>query len=425
MKKKNEIEEEILDDEVLEDEEILDDDDDVVDDDEVIEDEIIDDEEDEKPAKAKKAKAAKKGGKKGLGKGAKIGITVGSVVAFLVIAAVLTIWVILPMIGGSTGGGYTATIGAKDPGLTPVAAVDKNMSAGEMLEAAVTNYYAADYAANIMIVGGVNTKIGPIAVSQGVQSFKVKYGASDPTDDPLVNPNSTNTKYYAYSKSSGIATMYEEYYTEGEEVYYRKGKDTKNYKDVAITDAAGNPQKASFLVATSYENTIEYEDLKEFYASTDPEKPGTSTDFTKLWSYKVNNNTILNYSDKVKAEKDYYTFTIKLDLVKATADYLDVMKYQLASNMGMNVEKLEFKKLELECAVYKSGYFKYIIVHEAYAMNLSGVPVIGELNGMVIENNCINEYSFDKSEKLPYYVYGDKKAMKTETFNFDKLIKTF
>ena len=216
MKKRDEIEDEILDDEeeFLDDEEILDDDD------------MIDDEEDyddEKPAKKAKKAAKGKGGKKKMGKGAKAAIIITSVVAVLAIIAVVGIFVVLPMLGSSSNASgadaYTATIGATAPtGITAKTPIKKSMKIGEMLQAAVDNYYDADYAANICIIGGVNTKIGPIAVSQGVQSFKVRYGKGNLTD----STNKENAKYYCYSKSSGIATLYEDYYAEGANVHYRK-----------------------------------------------------------------------------------------------------------------------------------------------------------------------------------------------------------
>ena len=411
MKKRDEIEEEILDeDEILDDEEVLDD--------EEIDDEIDDEDfEEEKPAKKGK-KAPAKDGKKKMGKGAKVGIIIGSVVAVLAIIAVVGVFVILPMFSGSGNSGaesYTATIGATAPtGVTAHTAINKNMKAGEMLLAAVDNYYEADFAANIMIVGGVNTTISGIKVPQGVQSFKVRYGKGNATDS---SNKTENANYYAYSKSSGIATMYEEYYAKGETVKYRKASATKKYTQ-SVNTASGDALDVDFLVGTAYEDTISYNSIDAFIKAT-------STDFTKLWSYQVDKNTITNYNDKVTAEDGVYYFTVSLDLKKATADYLEVMKYQLSSNMNMTVESLEFTKLDLECAVYSNGFFKYIIVHESYKMNLSGVPVIGKLSGMEISNNCINEYSFNSKEKLPYYTFGDKKTMNTETFNFDDIIKEY
>ena len=415
MKKRDEIEDEILDEEeFLDDEEVLDDEE--FDDDDFIDDEEEEDE-DEKPSK--KAKKSKKGGKKKLGKGAVIGISVGSVVAFLAIAVVLVVFVILPMMGGSAdasgAGSYTATIGAKAPtGVTAKQAINKNMNTYQMLDAAVQNYYAADYAANVCVIGGVKTTVLGIKVNQGVQSFKYRDGKGNPTD----SSNKENAKYYAYSKSSGIATLYEEYFTEGSTVKHRKAASTKTAK-YEVPTANGKKPKVEFMVASKWNKATTYTDVSKFIEAT-------STDFTKVWSYKVDETTVLNADEKVKynSEEDIYYLKASLDLDKATADYLDVMKYQLATNMNMEVKSLKFNKLELECAIYGNGFFKYIIIHEAYEMNLGKVPVIGDLNGMVIANNYINEYSFDKSEALPYEVLKDGKVEKS-TFDFETLKKQY
>ena len=402
MKKRDEIEEEeFIDDE----EEFIDDDEDLLDDEE----EFIDDEEEEeevKPAKkTKKAEKAPKGGKKKMKKGAKVAIIIVSVILILVLAGGGAAYA-LGLFGGNAtsagAGSYTATIGATAPtGITAAKPINGKMKTGEMLLAAVDNYYAADYAANICIIGGVNTKIGPISVAQSVQSFKVRYGKGNATTS---DNKAENAKYFAYSKSaSQIAKMYEEYYAEGEKVKYRKFDGDLTIKSKDVETASGETESVSFVAAANWQETKSYDTIAAFIEKT-------ATDFTKLWSYEVNKDTILNYDDEVKVSEDksIYYFTASLDLVEATAAYLDVMKYQLGTNMGMNVEKLEFKKLELECAVYANGFFKYIIVHESYAMNLSNVPVIKELNGMVIENDCINEYSFDKDEELPYETVNGK-----------------
>jgi len=92
--------------------------------------------------------------------------------------------------------------------------------------------------------------------------------------------------------------------------------------------------------------------------------------------------------------------------------------------MNMDVVSLTFKKLELDCAVYGNGFLKYMVIREAYAMNLSQVPVIGSLNNMVIDNSYINEFSFDENEALPMYEL-DGKNIKTTEFNFNTYCKNW
>lgn len=380
-------------------------------DDEVIDDEEFDEEEEEevKPAKkaAKKAskKAAPKAGKK-KGKGGKVAIIVVAVILVIAIAAFGTLYglgMLTPAEAVDASAAYTKTIGANKPTVAGATAVTSSMTAYEMMEAAVSNYYAADYAANICQVGGVNTKVGPVSVAQAVLSAKVRQGKS--TD--------SKAKYFCYSKSAGIANMWEEYYTVGDgKVVYRSSKSPKKAKDengrTRVVSGAWNAQK-------NYDNFAAF-------------KEATSTDFTKIWSYDVNPKSVTKESAQSKPVYDKavgcYYFTISLDInnAEAFADYIEVMKYQLSGNMGMDVTSLVFSKLDLEFSVWDNGQIRYLYIHEAYAMNLSKVPVIGKLNGMVIENDCMNEFSFDAAEGIPYDM-GDeagtiKKIVGNDCFKF-------
>lgn len=386
--KKNDKEFEELDDELLDEEEILEEDDEeLLDDDDFVEDE----EEDVKPAKKSSKKAAKQPKKKS--KGGKVAIIVVSVILVIVIAAVAVMY----FMGFFTkaepvdaSDAYTATIGASKPTVAGTTAINSKMTAYQMMEAAINNYYDADYAANICQVGGVVTKVGPINVAQAVLSAKIRQGKG----------TSSSAKYFCYSKSVGIANMWEEYYTVGDgKVAYRKNNGPKGAKDADGRDR---------VTAGSWGATVNYNSFDDF-------KAATSTDYTKIWSYDVNPNSVTKESAQStpvydKAAQCYY-FTISLDINNEAAfnDYIEVMKYQLSGNMGMDVTSLVFQKLDLEFSVWDNGQLRYIYIHEAYAMNLSKVPVIGKLNGMVIENNCMNEFAFDPAEGFPYDM-GDKEG---------------
>ncbi len=95
---KKDLKKEELDDEILDEEEFIDEDEEVIDDEEVLDDEDFEeDEEDEKPSK--KAKAPKKAKKGKMKKGTKIAIITSSVVAGVAAIVLVALFVILPMLG--------------------------------------------------------------------------------------------------------------------------------------------------------------------------------------------------------------------------------------------------------------------------------------------------------------------------------------
>lgn len=423
MKKKDEIEDIEIDDEIV---------DDVVED-EIVDDEVVDDEvedvveydddEVEVPS-GKGLKSNQKKSKKKLGAGAITGITLGSIVAVVLIAIlVLQFGLGIKIFGGSktieanAAQAYTGALGTKVPTATAHTAINSKMTAGEMCLAVVDNYYNADYVAQVCNNGGVVTTVIGLDVSQAVQSFKVRIGKGDAKD----STNSIGSNYYVNSKSFGITDMYEEYYSTGDNVTYKKATDVKKYE---IPEEEVNYQilggdSAYITAAKGWNDKVEYSTMADFISAT-------STDFTKIWSYNVNKDTISNYDDEVTYDKESgcYYFTVKPDKEKAVADYVEVMKYQLSSNMGFTVVGLDFTQLELEFCVYENGFIKYMLVNESYKMNVTGVPLIGSLD-MVITNNCMNEFSFDSSEEVKYYINASKADHEPVVFNFDERVKAF
>ena len=281
---------------------------------------------------------------------------------------------------------FIATFGNDAPvGITAKTSINADMTSGEMCLAAVENYYDASFVANVCRVGGVVTDTSLGTIEQGVQSLSYRDGKGD-----SINSNNANgAKYFAYSKSFGIANMCEEYYSTGDNVTYRK---TNNVEKGTKTTSSG--KNYSVAAASSWANSTAYSSIEEFIEVT-------SMNLTKIWAYKVDNTTILNYNEEVKENDGCYYFTIKLDKDLATTDYIKVMKYQLESNMGITVNSISCSKLELEFAVYANGFIKYVNVHETYNMNLSGVPVVGSLS-MHVPNDYMLEYTFNKNATIPY-----------------------
>ena len=85
--------------------------------------------------------------------------------------------------------------------------------------------------------------------------------------------------------------MCEEYYSTGDSVTYRKTDKVK--KDTKTTE---DGKEYTIATADGWTFLTDYSDIEEFINDT-------STNFTKIWSYKVDETTILNYDEEV-TEKD-------------------------------------------------------------------------------------------------------------------------
>ena len=68
--------------------------------------------------------------------------------------------------------------------------------------------------------------------------------------------------------------------------------------------------------------------------------------------------------------------------------------------MGAKGVTIDFQQLSFDIGVWENGYIRYIGINESYVMNLN----LGTLkvNGIGINNTYMNEYSYDKTEKIPY-----------------------
>lgn len=254
--------------------------------------------------------------------------------------------------------------------------VDDKMTAYEMFEIGIQNFYNANYAV-IEYSGGVNMTLIGIKVNQVVQSTKIRQGIGDKDGN-----NANGATYFADNKSySTFAKIYEKFVIRTDSfqriaVASKKKGDSDNG-----TVKYNSSSKYGRLGAWSVDkwgNVADYQNLSEL-VTTNSNNP------TILWMYELKEEYIMGDSVIMPAhdaDAHIYKFAFEFDPEKSTVEYLKVMKVQLEGNAGMGVDGLQFNKLILEVVMWENGMIRAINVKESYQMKMD-VPVLGYIDSVV------------------------------------------
>ena len=260
-------------------------------------------------------------------------------------------------------------IGKDMPAAEGATALKSDMTAFEMLETAVANYYNADYAIS-QLLGSVATYIGPIKVTQMVDAAKIRSGKGDANGN-----NANGASYFADSISySQFASLYEKIVITRDTIKYRNA-DTKY-------------ARRQDTVEVKEWNGIDtnFDDIADFTAKK-------SNNPTVLWMYNLQNDYVKEASDPIyDAETKTYRFAIIFDPVKSTTEYVKTMKQQLEVNAGMKVEGLEFLQLRLRVVLWENGMIRNMYITESYKMKLMGL-----IDSAITLNSDV-QYSFNPNE---------------------------
>ncbi|MDE6188701.1 MAG: hypothetical protein K2G37_00245, partial [Clostridia bacterium] len=117
------------------------------------------------------------------------------------------------------------TIGTEAPSNVAYS-VEDGMSAFEMLEVGVKNYYDADVAVMSYKGSVVTTILGGIKVTQNVISNKIRVGKGDEGGN-----NANKAKYFADNQSYGYTSLYEKMIIDGNSVTYKNSSSQKYDED--------------------------------------------------------------------------------------------------------------------------------------------------------------------------------------------------
>ena len=302
--------------------------------------------------------------------------------AMIAIAAALAVVMAFSFVAcGGSSMNLRSEVANVAPKLDPTVEINGDMSAIEMLNAAVENYYGADFAI-ARTSGQLTTEVIGMTLTQFVKSVTIREGASD-ADNKLFYQNQSGTVKDGGLLGAAIdIKIWEEtdYVKSGDSVnmYFRsansKSLTANKYNDTdgTITDTwfEWNNGTADFTDVLTYNSLDEY--ANERYA--DP---------TRIWMYDINENTIL--SDKTVAPKletdpdtgaQYYTLSVSGNVDKTSdnysvAEYEEQMMYMLQSQ-GQNPSDFYFTEIKLDVQVWPNGFLRQVKVTESYYMELMG-----------------------------------------------------
>ena len=301
--------------------------------------------------------------------------------AMIAIAAALAVVMAFSFVACNVEVNLNATVSEKDPENIPVTVeINGDMSATEMLAAAIENYYGTDFAI-ARTTGSLTTEVagGAITLTQFVKSVTIRDGASD-ADNKLFYQNLSGTaggslpieiKIYEetdYVKSGDSVNMYfRSANTDSLELKSRKN--AQGHIDDAWFEWKGG--EADFTATKSYNSLDTYIEER----ASDP---------TRIWMYDINENTIIpdkTVEPKLVTDPDnpslkYYTFSVSGNVNKedtehySVAEYEEQMLYMLASQ-NQNPKEFRFTEITLNVQVWPSGHLRKVDVVESYFMSIA------------------------------------------------------
>ncbi len=280
-----------------------------------------------------------------------------------------------------------ANIGAGTMSLTDdaveggIKGINNSMSAFEMLQVGMENFYNAKYAIN-EYNGGVNmTLASAIKVDQAVQSTKIRNGVGDADGN-----NANDATYFADNKSySTFAKIYEKFVItpdswtrkaadKGDITFYKAGDKIRNVTpgdtSVSKNDRAGR-LGYWYINGNRFNTRSTYKSLSELVTAN-------SNNPTILWMYELSADNIQKKIDPIYVESEKsYKFAFEFKPMESTEKYRQVMLKQLESNANMPIENLGFNQLVLEVVMWENGMIRSINVVENYQMKmvLAGIKI--------------------------------------------------
>lgn len=253
-------------------------------------------------------------------------------------------------------------------------ALTADMSAFEMLEAAVNNYYLADYAIS-QLVGSVDTYISALKVTQVVDAAKIRSGKGDATGN-----NANGATYFADSISYSLfAKLYEKIVINSDNSIKYRNSDC-DY--VSRTD--------TLKIKEWYDIQSDFDGIPDFV-----EKKANNP--TILWMYDLQSEFVEDSSTPIYDEETKtYRFALIFEPVKSTEEYVKTMWQQLEANAGMGVKAVDFKQLGFQVVLWENGMIRSMRITESYNMSLD--LKVTTLDSLVTLISNV-QYSFAPNEK--------------------------
>lgn len=257
--------------------------------------------------------------------------------------------------------------------LTPKVAINKDMSAIQMLEAGMENHYNADFVTKLSNEN-VQTSLGMIKSSQYVDSVVYRMGKAN-DDAKFLIDNRTGSQFIK---------MWEE------SVF--RGADKIDFR-VALNDNVKYNAKADdkFDKVKNWNSEESYTSVEQFV-----EKKVANP--TKIWPFITTEETMLEQS-KVWQDSatDTYRFAILFDVEKALDTYGDVLKYNLEM-AGNKLENFKYETVKLEVVMWSNGFIRSVNITQVYDMKIQvdiGLKFKGNSRNV---STGLMQFSYNESE---------------------------
>ena len=265
----------------------------------------------------------------------------------------------------------------RKPNLEPTAAINGEMTSSEMLQAALDNYYGADFVLQKKN-GSTETSIMQILVEQLVESVTIRDGSAD-GDHSIYMRNQSATL-------SGSLPLDVRYWDEidyiksgsAEEVYHRIAA-RDNYEVETIYDKHGVLYDwwLGWTEGESYASPTKYTSLNSFVEQN-------AFDPTAILMYDLSQQNITSMTDPVyHADRGTYTFDVTLS-AESAANYAEWWRAVLAAN-DQNSE-IEFTSVTLKFEVWENGFLKSVTAQDNFYIHM---------HSMLIDCNAVLETKTD------------------------------
>ncbi|MEG1608353.1 MAG: hypothetical protein RR348_00650, partial [Clostridia bacterium] len=234
----------------------------------------------------------------------------------------------------------------KPTGITPKVAISKDMTAIEMFEAGIQNYYESTFVTKLL-EETVSTNLGAISSNQYVDSVVYRMGVADENATYLVD-NRTG---------SSFVKMWEESVFRGtSKIDFRVAlKDNVKYNASSKT---GKFEKVK--------NWNEEQD----YSSVDEYVKNKAANPTKIWPFITNSDTMQEQS-KVWYDgvSDTYRFSLLFNVEEAVGEYGNVLKYNLEA-AGNKLKDFKYETLKYEVVMWSNGLLRSVNITQVYDMKM-------------------------------------------------------
>lgn len=300
----------------------------------------------------------------------------------IAIAAALAVVMAFSFVACSVDLNLNATVSEVYPeNITPTVEINGDMSATEMLAAAIENYYGADFAI-ARTTGSLTTKVlnGTITLTQFVKSVTIRDGASD-ADNKLFYQNLSGT---AGGTLPIEIKIYEEtdYVKSGDSVnMYFRSANTDSLELKSKKNAEGQIDDAWFEWKggeADFTDVLTYTDLDTYVEQR-------ASDPTRIWMYDIDENTVIPdktvepelVTDPDNPSLKYYTFSVSGNVNKEDTEHYSVAKYEeqmlyMLASQNQNPSKFYFTEIRLDVQVWPNGHLRKVDVTESYFMELMG-----------------------------------------------------